>query len=70
MKMNITNSFFFVLGKGQLNSIRNEPNDPIKLHYESWIYPLDKLSLEIPDPSKPDDAEGIIRLFICELSFF
>ena len=55
--MNITNSFFFISGYGQRDSRFNNTEQTIKLDYESWVYPLDKLGHMIPSEIKPTETK-------------
>lgn len=58
--MNITNSFFFVSAIGERDSRFKSTEQTIKLDYDSWVYPLDKLGHTIPLNSKAstDDSKG------------
>lgn len=54
--MNITNSFFFISGFGERDSRFKSTEQTIKLDYESWVYPLDKLGHTIPlENTNPSD---------------
>ena len=76
-KMNITNSFFYISGYGQRDSRFKTTEQIIKLDYESWVYPLDKLGHMLPldvknivSPDLSEDLTGKTLFYVYKIKLF